>query len=156
MTNNGSKHNKLVTTPEISQRMKHVKTKKGLSEVMLSRALWHKGFRYRLNYKRLPGCPDIAITKYKIAIFVDGEFWHGYYWEDKKTRLKSNREYWIAKIEKNIVRDIKNDQLLILMGWSVLHFGDKEVKKHLDKCVSTVIETIHDSLNTFSDDMYIF
>ena len=123
---------------------------------MLAKALWHKGFRYRLNYKRLPGSPDIALTKYRIAIFVDGEFWHGYYWDDKKARLKSNREYWIAKIERNIARDIKNDQLLILMGWSVLHFGDKEVKKYLDRCVSTVVETIRESLNCYCDNIYLF
>lgn len=68
--------------------MSHVKLKKGYEEVVLAKALWHKGYRYRLNYKGLPGSPDIAIIKYKVAIFVDGEFWHGYKWDEK--RIKSN------------------------------------------------------------------
>lgn len=156
MTLKEMKHSPFVTTPEVSQRMKHVKTKRGAAEVLLSKALWHKGLRYRLNCKTLPGCPDIAITKYKIAVFVDGEFWHGYNWEEKKTRIKSNREYWIPKIEENIARDIKNDQLLQLMGWNTLHFWDKEVKKGLGKCVATVLEVVREKNNDSKDGMYGF
>ena len=90
------------TTPETSERMSRVHLKKGKAEVLLAKRLWHLGFRYRLNDKRLPGSPDIAILKYRIAIFVDGEFWHGQNWEIRKQKLKRNREYWIAKIEENI------------------------------------------------------
>jgi len=96
------KHQKLTTTPEISKRMSKVKLKRGTAETMLAKALWHKGYRYRLNYKKLPGSPDIVLTSKKIAIFVDGEFWHGYDWENRKQKLKSNRDYWIEKIEENI------------------------------------------------------
>ena len=92
------------TTPETSERMSHVHLKQGKAEVLLAKRLWHFGFRYRLNDKRLPGSPDIAILKYRIAIFVDGEFWHGQNWEERKPKLKRNREYWIAKIEENIAR----------------------------------------------------
>ena len=130
------------TTPETSKRMANVKLKKGKAETMLAKALWHEGYRYRLNYKRLPGSPDIAITRYKIAIFVDGEFWHGYDWETRKTKLKSNRDYWIDKIEENIARDRRNDASLKDMGWKVLHFWEKDVLKHLDDCLGAIMNHI--------------
>lgn len=132
------KHQKLITTPEISKRMSNVKLKKGIAETALSKSLWHKGIRYRRNYKKLPGSPDIAITKYKIAVFIDGEFWHGYDWENRKSRLVSNRDYWIEKIEENIARDKRNDALLIEMGWSVIHFWEKEVKRDINKCIDNI------------------
>ena len=89
--------------------MSKVHLKGGRAEQLLAKSLWHQGIRYRKNYKALPGSPDIAITKSKIAIFVDGEFWHGKNWEDKKKRLKRNRDYWIQKIEENIRRDKHDD-----------------------------------------------
>ena len=95
----------------------------------MAKRLWHLGFRYRLNDKRLPGSPDIAILKYNIAIFVDGEFWHGQNWEKRKPKLKRNREYWIAKIEENIARDIRDDKALRAQDWYVIHFWEKEVLK---------------------------
>lgn len=122
--------------------MAKVKLKGGKAETLLAKELWHKGYRYRKNDKRLPGSPDIAILKYHVAVFVDGEFWHGYDWENRKLRLKSNREYWIEKIEENIARDQRNDQLLVQMGWVPLHFWEKEVLKKLDVCVTDVEETI--------------
>ena len=122
--------------------MSKVHLKKGKAETTLAKALWHRGYRYRLNYKRLPGSPDIAITKYQIAIFVDGEFWHGYDWENKKEKLKSNREFWIEKIEENIQRDIRNDRLLLSSGWVPLHFWEKEIKKDLEGCIQVIQDTI--------------
>ncbi len=68
------KHRKLETTPEVSKRMAKVHLKRGRAETLLAKKLWHEGYRYRLNYRKLPGSPDIAITKAKIAVFVDGEF----------------------------------------------------------------------------------
>lgn len=136
------KHRQLVTTPEISARMGNVSLKGGSSERELAKSLWGAGVRYRKNYKRLPGSPDIAITKYKVAVFVDGEFWHGENWEERKTKLKSNREYWIEKIEENIARDKRNDRLLEEMGWVPIHFWEKDVKKHLGSCLNKVIDAI--------------
>ena len=130
------------STPETRQRMSKVKLKGGKAETLLAKALWHQGYRYRKNDKRLPGSPDIAILKHHIAIFVDGEFWHGKDWETRKSRLKHNREYWIEKIEENILRDLRNDQLLIQAGWTPLHFWEKEVIKKLSICVAEVEETI--------------
>ena len=136
------KHQKLETTPEISKRMSKVKTKKNKPETILAKALWHNGYRYRLNYKNLPGSPDIVMTKYKIAIFVDGEFWHGKDFEEKKERLKNNKEFWIGKIEENIHRDEKNDILLRKMGWIPLHFWSNDVIKFTDYCIEMIEDFI--------------
>lgn len=117
------KHPKSYDTDEhTSLRMSHVKLKQGYAEKALAHALWGKGYRYWLNYKKLPGSPDIAIKKYNIAIFVDGEFWHGYDWENKKRSLKRNRDYWVEKIEENINRDNRNDKALSAIGWTPIHF----------------------------------
>lgn len=129
---------KLKTDKATSLRMSHVPSKRGRAENKLALALWHSGIRYRRNYKELPGSPDIAITKYKIAIFVDGEFWHGYQWEKQKKKLKRNRDYWIKKIEGNMRRDRKDDLLLKEKGWTVLHFWAKMVEKNTDYCVELI------------------
>lgn len=142
------KHQKLETKPDISKRMAKVKLEKGTAETLLAKSLWAKGIRYRKNYKRLPGSPDIAITKYKVAIFIDGEFWHGYDWDSRKATLKNNKEYWVEKIEENMRRDKKNDRLLNEMNWTVIHFWEKDVLKNTRVCVEAVEETICNQLNT--------
>ena len=130
------------STPETRERMSKVKLKNGIAEQLLAKELWARGIRYRKNYRKLPGSPDIAITKYKIAIFVDGEFWHGYDWENKKHKIKSNKEYWIEKIEENIARDKRNDDLLMQQGWVFIHFWEKEVKKDVSACADLVMKVI--------------
>lgn len=130
------------STPETRKRMSNVKLKGGKAEALLAKALWHRGYRYRKNDKRLPGSPDVAILRYRIAIFVDGEFWHGKDWEVRKARLKRNREYWIEKIEENMARDIRNDQLLTQAGWTPIHFWEKEVISNLSACIAEIEEVI--------------
>ena len=130
------------STPETRRRMSHVRLKRCKAETDLAKSLWHDGFRYRLNDRRLPGSPDIAVTRYKPAILVDGEFWHGYDWSRRKDRLKANRAYWIEKIEENIARDRRNDARLQAMGWTPVHFWEKEVLKDLPGCVKTVEDLI--------------
>ena len=122
--------------------MSHVKLKKGYEEVVLAKALWHKGYRYRLNYKGLPGSPDIAIIKYKVAIFVDGEFWHGYKWDEKKDKIKRNREYWIQKIEENMARDSRVDEELKAMDWIPIDFWSQSIRKNIDECVQVVSDCV--------------
>ena len=80
--------------------------------------------------------------RYNIAIFVDGEFWHGQNWEKRKPKLKRNREYWIAKIEENIARDIRDDKALRAQDWYVIHFWEKEVLKDTDGCISSIRELV--------------
>ncbi len=137
------KHPKNYDTDEAtSLRMSKVHLKGGKDEEQLAKALWHAGYRYRRNYRKLPGRPDIAIQKHHIAIFVDGEFWHGFDWENRKPKLKRNREYWIEKIEENIARDKRNDLLLQEHGWKVLHFWEKEVLKNREACIRTIEDAI--------------
>lgn len=130
------------STPETRKRMSKVKLKGGKAETLLAKELWHKGYRYRKNDKRLPGSPDIAILKHRIAVFVDGEFWHGKDWETRKERLQRNREYWIEKIEENMARDQRNDQLLLQAGWTPIHFWEKDVVKKTTECIAEIEESI--------------
>lgn len=142
------KHPKSYETDDATRkRMSNVKLKGGKAESLLAKRLWHEGFRYRLNYKKLPGSPDIAITKYRVAIFIDGEFWHGHDWENRKKKLKRNREYWIEKIEENIARDKRNDLLLEEQGWMTIHFWEKDVLKSVDSCVHKTVDVLQTKYN---------
>lgn len=122
-------------------------------EILLRKSLWHKGYRYRKNYKKLPGSPDIALTRQKVAVFCDSEFWHGKDWEDKKQRLQkgNNPDFWINKIESNMQRDHENDQKLTALGWTVIHFWGEEIKKSPDECVQVIEETIFENLIAKND-----
>lgn len=130
------------STPETRKRMSKVKLKGGNAETLLAKALWHQGYRYRKNDKKLPGSPDIVILKYRIAVFVDGEFWHGKDWKTRKSRLKRNRQYWIEKIEENMARDLRNDQILSQAGWLPIHFWEKEVIKNLEECIAEIDDVV--------------
>ena len=145
------KHKELKTTPEVSKRMKALSHKKSKVESVLAKALWHKGYHYRKKKKKLPGTPDIALTKYKIAIFVDGEFWHGKDFEKTKEKLKNNKDYWIEKIEENIQRDIKNDNLLRQIDWIPIHFWSDDVKSYLAYCINEIEEIIQEVCTTSND-----
>lgn len=130
------------TTTERSSLMSKIKGVNTKPEINFRKALWSKGFRYRLNVKSIPGKPDIVIKKYHIVIFIDGEFWHGYNWETKKKKIKANKEYWIKKIEGNINRDLKNNELLKNQGWRVFRFWEKDIRKNLNHCIDEVIDYI--------------
>lgn len=126
--------------------MSCIRSKDTSIEVKLRKALWHCGIRYRKNYSELPGKPDIAITKYKIAIFCDSEFFHGKDWDtlEKRIRKGNNSDYWEKKITRNMNRDNMNNKLLEEEGWKVLRFWGSDISKHIDDCVKTVKETILD------------
>ncbi len=144
------KHPKQYDTDEAtSNRMSRVKLKHGDAETAIAKALWHEGYRYWLNYKKLPGSPDIAIQKYRIAVFIDGEFWHGFDWENRKAKLKRNREYWIEKIEENMARDLRVDKELVALGWIPIHFWSKEVKKDFTECIQVIKEMIFEQMVDF-------
>ena len=108
----------------------------------MRKALWREGIRYRIHYRALPGKPDIAITKYKIAIFCDGEFWHGKNWIDRKESIKTNSSYWIQKIERNIAKDNEIEKKLDKLGWTVLRYWGKEINKNLNDCINEIKDTI--------------
>ncbi len=130
-------------TPEQRRKnMQAIRSTDTSIEIALRTALWHRGVRYRKNYKQLPGKPDIAITKYRIVVFCDSDYWHGYDWENRHQRIKSNRDYWIPKIERNMARDKEITAQLQAMGWIVLRFWEWQSKKRLNECVDVVIKTI--------------
>ena len=127
-------------TPEQRHKnMRAIKSKDSDIEVLLRKALWEKGLRYRKNVKSVYGHPDIAFIGKKVAVFCDSEFWHGFDWEDRKKTLDSNKEYWIKKIERNIARDKEVNDYLESHGWTVIRFWGKDIKKNTLNCV-TIIE----------------
>ncbi len=129
------------------KNMQHIRSNNTSIEVILRKALWKAGIRYRKNYKALPGKPDIVITKYKIAVFCDGEFFHGKDWEVLKPRLKNsnNGEYWISKISRNRERDNEVNKKLLFEGWTVIRFWGKDIKEDVDECVKVIQEAIFES-----------
>ena len=132
-------------TPEQRKKnMQHVKSKDTKIEVKLRKALWERGFRYRKNYKELPGKPDIVFTQYKIAVFCDSEFFHGKDWEVLKPRLEKtqNSEYWLKKISRNMERDDEVNKRLLFEGWTVIRFWGKDILKDTDECIRVIEETI--------------
>ena len=139
------------STPQTRERMSRVRLKGGKAEVLLAKALWHRGYRYRKNDKRLPGSPDIAVLKHRIAVFVDGEFWHGKDWQTRKDRLNRNREYWIEKIQENMARERRDDELLAKAGWTPIHFWEKDVLKDPEGCASALEELILSQLADRTD-----
>ena len=131
-----------LTKEQRRKNMQAVKNKDSKIEMILRSALWEKGIRYRKNYSKLIGKPDIVLTKYCIAVFVDSEFWHGYNWESKKHEIKSNKEFWINKIEDNMDRDIFVTNQLKNDGWIVLRFWGKEIINNLEKCIRDIDDAI--------------
>ena len=141
-------------TPEQRRKnMQAIKSRDTTIEIMLRKALWHRGVRYRKNYNKLPGKPDIVISKHTIAIFCDSDYWHGYNWENRNQRIKSNREYWIPKIERNMARDKEVNEILAAQGWKVLRFWEWQIRKHLDDCIETIISSIQCSQQKVNTDM---
>ena len=135
-------------TPEQRRRnMQNIKSSDTTIEVRLRKALWKKGFRYRKNYKGLPGKPDIVLTKQRIAIFCDSQFFHGKDWEVIRPNLASgnNGDFWVGKIVRNMERDDAVNKQLLFLGWTVIRFWGKEITKDVDECVRAVEEIIFDN-----------
>lgn len=125
--------------------MRAVKNKGSHIENLLAKELWARGYRYRRNSKYIYGKPDISIKKFKIAVFCDSEFWHGYNWETKKHEIKSNVAFWHKKIEGNLARDLKVNEILEREGWRVLRFWGNEIKKNVMNCVDKIEQQINES-----------
>lgn len=118
--------------------MSRIKSKDTQAEILLRKRLWALGYRYRKNYTSLPGKPDIVFLKQKVAIFIDGEFWHGYQWQKKKKRIQSNSSYWIQKIERNMKRDRKNNRTLRKMGWVVVRIWSADASRSPESCIARI------------------
>lgn len=145
-----------LTKEQRHKAMSHIKSHDTSIELKLRRALWKRGYRYRKNDQKLPGKPDIVLTKYKIAIFCDGEFFHGKDWEVLRPRLRQGRngEYWENKIAKNKERDDEINKRLLFLGWTVIRFWGKDILKDTDQCVKVIQECIfHNKITCEFDDV---
>jgi DNA mismatch endonuclease, patch repair protein len=113
-------------------------------EVMLRRALWAKGCRYRKNLPDLPGRPDVVFPGPKVAVFCDGDFWHGRDWESRRQKLGrvNNSAYWLAKIQRNMERDRLNTSRLQEMGWIVLRLWESQIRSDPAGTAQTVVEAL--------------
>ena len=133
----------VLTKSQRHRAMSHNRGRDTKPELLLRKTLWHKGIRYRKNYRRLPGTPDIAITRYRIAIFVDGDFWHARgHRENPGEQVATNKDYWQRKLSRNVERDREADDALTELGWLVLRFWESDVRKRLDEVVKEVLEYV--------------
>lgn len=130
------------TKEQRRRNMQAVRNKDSNIEKKLRQELWARGLRYRKNCPTVFGKPDIAFIGRKIAVFCDSEFWHGYDWENKKNNIKSRRDFWWPKIEKNMQRDKKVTEQLTAEGWLVIRFWGDEIKKQPIRCADIVEEAI--------------
>lgn len=131
-----------------SENMRRIKSKDTSIEVKLRKELWHRGYRYRKNCKKVLGKPDICFIGKKIAIFCDSEYWHGKYLTEGKYIPKTNAEYWIPKIKRNIERDKEVNSMLKEDGWIVIRFWQEEIDKEMEKCI---VKIEHILFNKISD-----
>lgn len=136
-----------LTRKQRRKNMQHIKSKDTGIELILRKALWSKGYRYCKNCRNIPGKPDIVLSKYKIAIFCDSEFFHGKDWEVLKPKLEKgdNSQYWVNKISRNRVHDDEINKKLLFEGWTVIRFWGKDIKNKTEECVKVVEEAIFDN-----------
>lgn len=132
------------TKEQRRKNMQAVKSSGSLIEKKLSIALWNLGYRYRKNDRNVFGKPDLTFKKYKIAVFADSEFWHGKNWKNRKNDFKTNKKFWIKKIEGNINRDKIVNKKLKNEGWKVIRFWGEEIKKDLQKCIIKFENTLNE------------
>ncbi len=130
-------------TPEQRRKnMRAIKSNNSKIELLLRKELWRRGLRYRKNSSKIFGHPDIVFIGKKIAIFCDGEFWHGYNWDERKKDIKSHQEFWIPKIERNMQRDIEVTAKLQADEWMVLRFWEIDIEKNLLHCADVIEEAV--------------
>jgi DNA mismatch endonuclease (patch repair protein) len=120
-------------------------------ELKLGSALWAAGVRYRKQYRKIPGRPDFAVPKAKLAIFCDSSFWHGRGWPASAVQFRTNSEFWLPKIERNIRRDEEVNRLLAELGWTTLRFWDDEILKQTNECVAQVLDAIYKGISGHDD-----
>lgn len=132
----------VLTKEQRSKNMQAIKNKGTKDEILLAKTLWSLGYRYRKNDKKVFGRPDLTFRRHQLAIFVDSEYFHGKDWKTEKYRIKTNREFWWAKIEGNIKRDRQVNERLCQEGWTVLRFWSRELRKNLAYCIVQIEEKL--------------
>lgn len=134
--------------PKVTHKiMSAIPSKNTEPELMLRKALWKENLRYRVNYKELPGKPDIAFTKYHVAVFCDGDYWHGHNWAVRglgslDEELSGYSDFWRSKILRNIERDAEVNEALKAQGWIVIRIWESDIRKSIDDCVNRIKETL--------------
>lgn len=136
----------VLTKEQRKMNMQSIKSKDTRIEKILRKALWKKGYRFHKNCRSIPGKPDIVFDKYKIAVFCDGEFFHGKDWDKLKIKLQksNNSDFWLEKISQNREHDDTVNKRLKFLGWTVIRFWGNDIKKHTDDCVKVIEEAIWD------------
>lgn len=137
------------TSEQIHYNMSRIGSKDTGIEVTLRKELWSRGLRYRKNSKNITGKPDIAFVGKKVAVFCDSEFWHGHDWENRKDDIKTNREFWIAKIERNMERDREVNLTLAEQGWTVLRCWGNDIKKNPEACADAIENVLKERCRNF-------
>jgi DNA mismatch endonuclease (patch repair protein) len=128
----------VLTKEQRRKNMQAIRSTQTKMEVILAKAVWANGYRYRKNDRKVFGNPDLTFKRYKIAVFVDGEYFHGKDWGTNKHRIKTNRKFWWNKIETNMKRDIEVNRQLQKEGWKILRFWSQDVKRNLRTCIQKI------------------
>ena len=136
----------------VSEVMRRVRSRDTTPEIALRKALWRRGMRYRTHYKHLPGRPDIVFPTARVAVFVDGDFWHGNQWRlrghtslDGQFQNSDRAEYWVPKIRRNMIRDADATARLEYGGWKVVRVWESEIASDLERCADKVGEAVRES-----------
>ncbi|MCI2068488.1 MAG: very short patch repair endonuclease [Bacilli bacterium] len=137
---------------QISAEMALIRGKNTNPELKLRKALFSRGLRYRVNYGKILGHPDIAFPKEKIVIFVDGDFWHGRDWENRKKDIKSHRSYWLKKIETNMKRDNEYTLKLQQEGYLVIRLWENDINKDVSRLADIVEEAYKTAKNPYGEE----
>ena len=139
----------MATPLDNSERMRRVHSTNTTPELLFRKALWRRGLRYEVCKSELPGKPDIVLPSRRIAIFVDGDLWHGGQWQrrgkvalEDQFQVTLSKNYWLEKIRRNMERDFRATNTLLIAGWTVLRFWESEIQKNLDQCVATTFAVI--------------
>lgn len=126
-----------------SNNMRAIRSKDTSIELMLRKELWKRGFRYRVNCKSVYGKPDILFVKAKVAVFCDGDFWHGKDYNENTFANSDNAEFWNKKIVRNMERDKIVNEELASQGYKVLRFWESEIVERIDDCCNIVMDTVY-------------
>ncbi len=127
-------------TPETTHKiMSAIKAKDTRPELALRKELWRRKLRYRKNYKKLPGKPDIVFPRVRLVVFCDGDFWHGHNWAIRgygslESELRRYSKTWADKISRNIQRDERINKELESLGWRVLRIWESDIKADVKRC----------------------
>lgn len=133
----------ILTQEQRQRNMRCIRATDTKAEMLLRKALWNKGLRYRKNYAALPGKPDIVLTRQKIAIFVDGDFWHARGHQDNPgEQVATNKEFWQKKLSRNVERDREVNDALTEAGWLVLRFWEKDILHDLENCLKVILQYV--------------